>query len=429
MFTKIIIKNVLGINNEIVLDFIAKPKQKIGKDTIVEIDKFTNVGKTIGIIGSNASGKTSIIKSMHAIGLFLIQNEIIDGASKGNDEINNQFIRDFKANTLPGRNLDNKSQESKIEIEMFIVEGKRPGVYTYSLTYDDQTLNEKLTYRNKYNSKKVIEVENYNSENRISDIGYKCFYKDSIVKDYEKVGKRLVEKFNDTMKYYETFYKYYISNVMWHGAVDDEEIFGVFALNSMMENNDEKKLLQSLLKLIDWKIESIVVDKNHNNGDDVVKFVTDKGARLEYWQLSTGTRKMIRVLYISINRIKNNGIMIIDEIETALHRELVQLIIDLYKFSDGQVQLIFTTHIPEILDKGEMRNDQKFYLDQEDGDISIVKISDRSTRADFSISKNYYETKKLSPQPDKEQIEKFCELFKKQVHSAGKVRENAKKQQ
>lgn len=412
MFTKIIIKNVLGINNEISLDFIAEPKKKEGKNTVSEIDQFVNVDKIVGIIGSNSSGKSSIVQTINELGCFLAQYQIVDEAQKDNDEKSQHFLKMFKNELLPERNLEKINEESKIELEMFIPKGEMPGIYTYTLIYDDNKLNEVLNFRKKYKSKKILEIENYKTDTKRSDIGYKCFYKDNILKDYEQVGKQLVDKFNDTMKYYKTFYNYYIKDSILQTRPYDVDYLYEEEMQEWI--NNDKEILLKLLKLVDYKIEDVFIEKD-NDGDDMVKFTTTKGIKLDPWQLSSGTKRMIKLLYRTINTIKNNGVMICDEIETALHKELVQLIINLYMTSNKYAQLIFTTHIPEILDRGKMRNDQKFYLDNDNGNVEIKKISNINSRLDFSVSKNYYEDKKLSPQPSEEQIEEFCELLKNKI--------------
>ena len=212
MFTKIIIENILGINNKIELDLMATPKKKEKKDTIVEIETNVNVNKVNGIIGANASGKSSIIHSLLELRVFLAQYEIVENAKKKNDD---KFLKIIYNRFLPERNFENLNEDSEITLEMYIPNGEIPGYYTYSLIYNNEKLNEKLIYRKKYRSKKYQVIENFITETKRSDIGYKCFYKDSILKDYEEVGKQLVDKFNETIKYYKTFYQYYVGDSIY----------------------------------------------------------------------------------------------------------------------------------------------------------------------------------------------------------------------
>lgn len=405
MFTKIIIENILGINNKIEMNFMATPKKKEKKETIVEIEKNVNVNKINGIIGANASGKTSIINSLLELRVFLAQYEIIDNAKKKNDENILKLLSsdDF----LPDRNIENLEKNSEITLEMFIPTGEIPGFYTYSLILNDEKLNEKLIYRKKFRSKKSKIIENYYTDSKRSDIGYKCFYKDSILKDYEKVGKQLVNKFNDTLRYYNTFYKYYIGDSIYPMGITNFDYINIEETVNFIKNNED--IIVKLLKIVDSKIVRVVFE-NDENGDEVVRFVTKNDKKLDIWNLSTGTNRTLQLLIMILKTINNNGIMLCDEIETALHKELVQLIIKLFLKSNNYSQLIFTTHLPEILDEENMRNDQKFYLSSEkDGKVKIEKISQINPRSDYSISKNYYTDIHFMPQPTEKQINDFCD--------------------
>lgn len=55
-----------------------------------------------------------------------------------------------------------------------------------------------------------------------------------------------------------------------------------------------------------------------------------------------------------------------------------------------------------------MRNEQKYYLNNSNEKVQIKKISEINSRSDYSFSKNYYTDKRFMPQPNKEEINKFC---------------------
>lgn len=403
MFNRIIIENILGINNKIELNFMSTPKKKEKKDTIIEIEPNISVNKVNGIIGANASGKSSIIHSLLELRVFLAQYKIMEIAKEKNDE---RMLKYISNRFLPERNFENLEKDSKIILEMYIPKGEVPGYYTYSLIYNDKTLNEKLIYRKKYKSKKEIIVEDFNTDSKRSDIGYKCFYKDSILKDYEDVGIQLVNRFKETIKYYNTFYQYYIGDSIYQIGVDDIDYINMKETIDFIKKNEE--IIIRLLKIVDSKIIDVNFEKDED-GDEIVKFKTNKNVKLNIWDLSTGTRRILQLLITIIKTIENNGIMLCDEIETALHKELVQLIIQIYLKTRNYSQLIFTTHVPEILDQSNMRNDQKFYLNIENEKVKIKKVSEINPRADYSISKNYYIDKRFMPQPSKEEINNFCE--------------------
>lgn len=368
----------------------------------MEIEPYINVNKIIGIIGPNASGKSSVIHSLLELRVFLAQYEILARAKERNDE---KMLKYITNRFLPERNFENLEEKSEIVLEMYIPNGEIPGYYIYSLVYDNEKLNEKLIYKKKYKSKKQIIVEDFNTDSKRSDIGYKCFYRDSILKDYEAVGKQLVNKFNETIKYYNTFYQYYVGESIYQIGVDDVDYINMQETIDFIKQNED--IIKGLLKIVDSKIIGVDFEKDED-GDEIVKFETQKNVKLNIWDLSTGTRRILQLLITIIKTIENNGVMLCDEIETALHKELVQLIIQLYLKNNNYSQLIFTTHDPEILDQSNMRNDQKYYLNNTKEKVEIKRISEINSRSDYSFSKNYYIDKRFMPQPSRDEINEFC---------------------
>ena len=68
------IDNICGIDKEITIDFLAEPRKRNKRETVVEIDKGKSLNKITGILGCNASGKSSIIKSIMMVDMFLKYN-------------------------------------------------------------------------------------------------------------------------------------------------------------------------------------------------------------------------------------------------------------------------------------------------------------------------------------------------------------------
>ena len=265
---------------------------------------------------------------------------------------------------------------------------------------------ERLFYRKKFDSKKIYEIENYMSNEQRSDIGYKYYNKDSIIEDYKNVSPKLKQAFEEKIKYYKTFYDYYVNESSCISVSQDIDYIEKKEIIKFIIEN--KKIAQKLLNLIDNKIKDIEIKKDVD-GKRLIKFITYTDTELDIWNLSTGTIRMLKLIITIIRTITNQAVMLCDEIETALHKELVQLIINIYIKNNSMGQLIYTTHIPEILDQKEMRNDQKFYLTSRNGEIIVKKVSEINPRADYSISKNYYTDSNYAPQPTKKDIDEFCE--------------------
>ena len=74
MYVYLKIDNICGIDKEIKIDFLAEPRKRTKKETVVEIEQGKHLNKITGILGCNASGKSSIIKAITAIDYFLTYN-------------------------------------------------------------------------------------------------------------------------------------------------------------------------------------------------------------------------------------------------------------------------------------------------------------------------------------------------------------------
>lgn len=403
MFTKITMKNVKGIKGLIELDFVAPPKKKDKKDSVVILEPNVSINKIAGIIGPNASGKSSIIRTLADLRIFLCQYKFIEYAKEQKDEELQKILLEHR---LPERNFENLEENSFIKLDLYIPNGEIVGYYTYELEYNDDILYERLFYRKKFDSKKIYEIENYMSNEQRSDIGYKYYNKDSIIEDYKNVSPKLKQAFEEKIKYYKTFYDYYVNESSCISVSQDIDYIEKKEIIKFIIEN--KKIAQKLLNLIDNKIKDIEIKKDID-GKRLIKFITYTDTELDIWNLSTGTIRMLKLIITIIRTITNQAVMLCDEIETALHKELVQLIINIYIKNNSMGQLIYTTHIPEILDQKEMRNDQKFYLTSRNGEIIVKKVSEINPRADYSISKNYYTDSNYAPQPTKKDIDEFCE--------------------
>lgn len=94
--------------------------------------------------------------------------------------------------------------------------------------------------------------------------------------------------------------------------------------------------------------------------------------------LSQGTIVGAEMVQFALERLKDGGYMIIDEIETSLNRSLVGVIIGLFASpatNPHGAQLIFSTHVPEILD--EVHRKDAVYVLRRDAEFKseVVRYS------------------------------------------------------
>lgn len=99
--------------------------------------------------------------------------------------------------------------------------------------------------------------------------------------------------------------------------------------------------------------------------------------------LSQGTIIGAEMVQFALQRLRDGGYMIIDEIDTSLNRSLVGVVIGLFTSpvtNPRGAQLVFTTHVPEILDELH-RKDAVYVLRRDENyNTEAVKYSDEIKR-------------------------------------------------
>ena len=164
-----------------------------------------------------------------------------------------------------------------------------------------------------------------------------------------------------------------------------------------------------LLKAADLNIEGFRIIKQESAGSlhVMVKHkCLDKESNFNFVEFdllqheSLGTIKIFALSLMLIARLREGGIMIVDELEHNLHPLLVKKIIELFNNPQTNpycAQLIFTTHYDGILNREIFRRDQIWFADKSrSGATSIYSLvqfknPNNAERKDASYDKRYLE--------------------------------------
>ena len=109
---------------------------------------------------------------------------------------------------------------------------------------------------------------------------------------------------------------------------------------------------------------------------------------------SDGTRQLMALAPDIEKALLTGGLLLIDEIDTALHPLLVQYILANFQSKQSNplgAQLIFTTHDTELLSMELLRKDQLYFVDKDrnSGISELYSISDLGTRTNENVRKSY----------------------------------------
>ena len=415
MIIRAVVKNSVGIEGEVTLNCIAnnKIKRKKGFNVYKEVEDDVKILHTLGIIGCNGSGKTSIIYSIMALVDFANfpfrksnshLKKTLEKLKKIN-ELNPNNIDDIlnKINNLnlPQTNVNHKDEDTFISLEIYVPNQKDyiAGYYTYSITYDSNyhkngVKKEQLLYRKKYNSTKVVnifEVENVFE----SELGTAILYENNTINN----------NINPNIAYYKTFYDN-LNNI-------SSDCGGGLGINLIKFYNKHKELLQELCHLADSTLVEPKLEKK--DGEKDIVFVNSKGNKLNFEDLSSGTQKVIIIGCKLIYAMFDGKTMFIDEIENSLHFSLAYFLVSFLERIKKETygQLIFTTHSSLLI--SVLDNDQIYYINNADGNYSVLTVNDAIKMKIINKDKNLTSAifdGALIKNPDQIVIQKFLEKFK-----------------
>lgn len=119
------------------------------------------------------------------------------------------------------------------------------------------------------------------------------------------------------------------------------------------------------------------------NDDSEVKFDLENE--------SDGTQVLIEMLPWVYNIMNNSNTLIVDEIESHIHVNLLKELISKFsKDKNTKGQLIFTTHESNLLDQDILRQDEIWFAEKNPaGETGFYPLSDYEIRSDLDIRKGY----------------------------------------
>lgn len=343
------------------LDLMSKTRvyQEDKEKELFELDKGLYVFRTLAFVGSNSSGKSSVLSLLLKVLMFL---------QTGRWEY---LKREFNKDEITIKTL-------------FYLDGY---LYNYSFSVgkiDDAN----LSPMNKYSPilKEKLKKVKYDKTRGIKNIEL-----------IASKGEDVSELFNASLTDTSAITKITNNNVI----VDDFNNNNIMNFNEMIVRNTfftslnscDKNLVSSIIKLLDESIEYIT----YSNNDYVCfKRINEEEQILSSMELlsilSSGTLRGVELFIRCINALKFGKTFIVDEIENCFQKNLVFNL--LFLFNDSKInskgaQLMFSTHYVEILDYLS-RRDNIFITHKNDGKIIANNLySDYNVRTELLKSKQF----------------------------------------
>ena len=380
MVLEIRLSNFFSINEEVVLDMQAaslqtKESKELLGNTFVCNDE--RILKTVAIYGANASGKSNVIKAIRACVQMIFESH----------NYNENTVFSFTPFKFGG-----VGKPSKFYIR-FMIEGVE---YEYSFTLTNTEIITEELYFYPMGRKKLVfarderkgpdkkEIYEFRTAiRRPMDVAANTSKKTLFVSRASQMDREVAK---DVFRY---FNERFILNYLGYNS---------YSIESLLNSN--KDLILKVLKIADSDIVDIrsqhelrplttaVFDSQSNqliSRDDIqkpqLKITTFHKNNPEvpfdfYSEESTGTQEFFHMMLTILNIIRNNKVLLIDEISSGLHVKLVEYILNLFHQSES-AQLIFSTHNTNLLNMKKIRKDQVYFVNKrDDGSSDLYSLFD-----------------------------------------------------
>lgn len=394
MVIEIRLSNFFSIKEEVVLDLRAG-KIKTQKTQGLQANTFAynddQLLKSVVIYGANASGKSNIIKAIRFCASMILFSHTH----------NENVIFNF----MPFKFEGYSSKPSTFQIR-FVIKGIEYE-YSYSLTRTE-IITEELYYypngrrakvfsRNERLGKEKSDMYNFTSVIRkpmdvAENTSRKTLFISRASQMDREIPKEIFRFFNESF-------------VLGYLGFNDLSIEVLY--------NENKAILLRALQIADSDIVDIKMRKETRPGKNAnIDLVSNQVSieNIQQQQLvlttfhksnpsiafdfsteeSAGTKLLFNFMLTIINVIKNNKILLIDEIEKSLHTKIVEYIIGLFHASES-AQIIYTTHNTNLLNLDNLRKDQIYFVNKKsDGSSDLYSLFNyKDFRDTMDVEKAY----------------------------------------
>lgn len=417
MIAEFKIRNFYSLRDEQTLSFIPTNDDTSRDIYTEEVADGVSLLKIGFIYGSNASGKTNILKALDFFSQFMVN----DGLNKG-DEIG----------VVPFL-LDDVSDKERTQFEMSFYLNREK--YKLNLVLDNKVIYEEtlqvyssvqptLLYKRTYNpekdatdivfggkvglvkkSREAIEGNTFNKRTVIAAFGMSNVEKSrlNLVYDFfsQKIApimypqsglmgftKRRITRDRDgrLKRFILHFLKasdFNISDI----AIHEEEVSITPEMELVIKNTSAmpEKAKEEILKKGTLHSDEMFFVHHTSNGDK------ELDEELE----SRGTKRYMGLATILYDLLVHGVILPIDEIESSIHYELLSYFIKVFLVNSKRSgQLIISTHDINLLDEDYIRRDVIWFTDKNDcGETQLIRLSSLGLHKTLSVYNAYRQEK------------------------------------
>lgn len=352
MIISLRLKNFYSLRDEVALDFTAevfRKKQPELPENLIEFsgDKFINI---IGLFGSNAAGKSNIIKAIDFCRRLILDSH----------QYNEGTSFDYQPFKFAG--------ESPSEFSInFVTDGVE---YEYSFTLNrERILSESLYYFPKRRRARIFSREHTNRYEhrkgliqRPTEVEANTGPQTLFLSRASSMNRQIAR----------TVYRFFLNEMIVAQFAPQLDSFS----REIFEAN--KVLLLKAFEVSDSDIIDIRLNESAPGQFRLVSYHRENPAMPFDFDTeeSEGTKRLFYILLKLLDTLRNRPTIFIDEFDLKLHLRLAEFILDVIRATNG-AQLVFTTHTSMLINTARLRPDQiVFATKHTDGNSEFVPLSD-----------------------------------------------------
>lgn len=366
MIISLRLTNFYSMRDDAVLDFTADATSRTANDNLPENliefsgDRFVNI---IGLFGSNAAGKSNMIKAIDFCRRFILESHLNNEGSKFDFE-------PFKFDA-------DKPSEFYID---FVTEGVE---YEYSFTLQNGKVQKETLYY--FPNKRRAKV--FTRDNVVTYTHRKGTIPRPTEVETNTGDKTLFLSRASSMNrpLAQIVYRFFLNEMMvGTGGFDISKLSREdFAIN--------KELLLKAFEVSDSDIIDISMTNDsmgrvrlqtYHRENPSIAFDFEK-------EESEGTKRLFFIMLMLLKKSMAGAAVFLDEFDLKLHLRLAEFILDVIRASSG-AQLVFTSHNPLLIDMNKLRKEQIVFVNkQNDGNSEFIPLSDFEIDKKTDILKAY----------------------------------------
>lgn len=371
--------NFYSFDKEQVIDFTSSKKEGYSYYNSQNGEQTTKIAT---FIGSNASGKTNVMKLFSFLSYFVTRSSV-------NESEEHSLLSPYKT-------FFNNNRPSMFEIEFEL----NDTIFVYHLELGrGMVLHESLKMKELEKGARPTYVFKRNKDITLYGSyfeGIKESFLDNIRKDISLVA---YIKAHYSIEIIDTVFNYFLSfhtNINEQGETNNP-YQQIQTLEKYLADDDIKKKMEEVIANFDIGLSGFEIKKK--NIDEKKFQITVRGIHntkeknnlLDFVYESRGTQSLFFVIGSILSGIKNNSVIILDELETGLHPEAVSKLISYFldENENSKAQLLLTSHSFTFLNTLDMH---QIYLTEKDENsmTSCKRLNDiEGARCDENFLRKY----------------------------------------